>query len=280
MQTLKLLLFTHYLLYLYILTIVFLFTHFQNTGCIYICKKLHARWFRSVPSLEVTISRPLKRGHVNSPSQKGHQELPGVSTQFGWTDGPLKSNWWMSVWSWRQGYLGSFELYGFALQCEGTSGFVWKGPDVWIGRSGGDWVWVYFELELDYLRMFTSRKLTWQWNIHHVKMYFLLNIGILQYHVSFQGCMKLYFWILSYVWKQDVWLHIAHNMFVIVVSTKVWKLCINLHVYIISFINFTSMQMFNWSFIWQPTLSLNKFHFLTTNPGWFWRESLWISLLT
>ena len=32
------------------------------------------------------------------------------------------------------------------------------------------------------------RKLTWQWNIHHLKMYFLVNMGIFQCHVSFQGC--------------------------------------------------------------------------------------------
>ena len=35
-------------------------------------------------------------------------------------------------------------------------------------------------------------KLTWQWKIHHLKMYFLLKIGIFQCHVSFQGirCLK------------------------------------------------------------------------------------------
>ncbi len=32
------------------------------------------------------------------------------------------------------------------------------------------------------------RKLTWQWKIHHLKMYFLLKMVILQCHVSFQGC--------------------------------------------------------------------------------------------
>ena len=31
-------------------------------------------------------------------------------------------------------------------------------------------------------------KLTWQWKIHHQKMYFLLKIGIFRCHVSFQGC--------------------------------------------------------------------------------------------
>ena len=33
------------------------------------------------------------------------------------------------------------------------------------------------------------RKRTWQWNIHHLKMYFLLNMGIFQCHLSFQGCI-------------------------------------------------------------------------------------------
>ncbi len=31
-------------------------------------------------------------------------------------------------------------------------------------------------------------KLTRQWKIHHLKMYFLLNMGIFQCHVSFPGC--------------------------------------------------------------------------------------------
>ena len=33
------------------------------------------------------------------------------------------------------------------------------------------------------------RKLTWQWKIHHLKMYFLLKTGILRCHVCFQGCI-------------------------------------------------------------------------------------------
>ena len=33
------------------------------------------------------------------------------------------------------------------------------------------------------------RKLTWQWKLHHVKMYFLLKMGIFQCHVSFHGCI-------------------------------------------------------------------------------------------
>ena len=32
------------------------------------------------------------------------------------------------------------------------------------------------------------RKLTWQWNIHHLKMYLLLIMGIFQCHLSSQGC--------------------------------------------------------------------------------------------
>ena len=33
-----------------------------------------------------------------------------------------------------------------------------------------------------------SRKLTYHWKIHHLKMYFLLNMGMFQCHVSFQEC--------------------------------------------------------------------------------------------
>ena len=36
----------------------------------------------------------------------------------------------------------------------------------------------------------TPRKLTWQSKTHHLKMYFLLNMGIFQRHFSFQGCNK------------------------------------------------------------------------------------------
>ena len=36
---------------------------------------------------------------------------------------------------------------------------------------------------------FTPWKLTCQWNTHHLKMYFLLKMGISQCHVSFQECI-------------------------------------------------------------------------------------------
>ena len=34
---------------------------------------------------------------------------------------------------------------------------------------------------------YTPRKVTWQWKIHRLKMYFLWTLGIFQCHVSFQG---------------------------------------------------------------------------------------------
>ena len=39
---------------------------------------------------------------------------------------------------------------------------------------------------------YPPRKLTWQWNIQHLKTYFLLNMGIFQCDFSFQGCRLLY----------------------------------------------------------------------------------------
>ena len=51
---------------------------------------------------------------------------------------------------------------------------------------------------LDYSRALLPRKLTWQWEIHHLKMYFLLKLGIFQCHVSFQGCNEAIF-----SWKDD-----------------------------------------------------------------------------
>ena len=45
----------------------------------------------------------------------------------------------------------------------------------------------YRDLAL-YLCMVHPRKLTWQWEILHLKMYFLFKMGIFQCHVSFQGC--------------------------------------------------------------------------------------------
>ena len=45
----------------------------------------------------------------------------------------------------------------------------------------------------------TPRKPKWQWKIHHLKMYFLLKMGIFQCHVSFQGCnfhfVSWIFWV-------------------------------------------------------------------------------------
>ena len=40
--------------------------------------------------------------------------------------------------------------------------------------------------------MLPPRKLTWQWTIHHLKMYFRFRIWIFQCHVSFQGCTYSY----------------------------------------------------------------------------------------
>ncbi len=65
-----------------------------------------------------------------------------------------------------------------------------------------------------------SRKLRWQWKIHHLKMYFLLKMGIFQCHVSFQGStppkfnssplkndgweMILSFWVSAYLQGRHV----------------------------------------------------------------------------
>ena len=53
-----------------------------------------------------------------------------------------------------------------------VSNMFYVHPDSW----GNDPIWLL------------PWKLTWQWRIHHLKMYFLLNIVIFQCHVSFQGC--------------------------------------------------------------------------------------------
>ena len=48
----------------------------------------------------------------------------------------------------------------------------------------------------------TPRKLTWQWKIHLLKMYFLLKMGIFQCHVSFQECTpKKVLGIFHLFWK-------------------------------------------------------------------------------
>ena len=41
----------------------------------------------------------------------------------------------------------------------------------------------------DSLIYIPPRKLTWQWKIHYLKMYFPLKMVIFQCHVSFQGCI-------------------------------------------------------------------------------------------
>ncbi len=38
------------------------------------------------------------------------------------------------------------------------------------------------------IAIYPPRRLTWQWKINHLEMYFLLKMLIFQYHVSFQGC--------------------------------------------------------------------------------------------
>ncbi len=40
------------------------------------------------------------------------------------------------------------------------------------------------------------RKLTWQWNIDHLKIYFLLKTGIFHCHVSFRECNYIYIYII------------------------------------------------------------------------------------
>ena len=44
-------------------------------------------------------------------------------------------------------------------------------------------------MQVEPQQMIPPKKLTWQENIHHLKMYFLLKIVMFQCHVSFQGCM-------------------------------------------------------------------------------------------
>ena len=51
--------------------------------------------------------------------------------------------------------------------------------------SGLSWYWS----QVSWLIRITKKKLTWQWKIHHLKMYFLLKMGIFQCNVSFQGCI-------------------------------------------------------------------------------------------
>ena len=88
-----------------------------------------------------------------SPSQKGHKELPGVYS-------PVRMDPSNPIFPWEaddKATLEASSYMGLRFNVRGVR-FCLKGPDVWIGRSGGDWVWVYFEI--DYLRMFTSRKLT------------------------------------------------------------------------------------------------------------------------
>ena len=41
------------------------------------------------------------------------------------------------------------------------------------------------------MKVYPAWKLTWQWKIHHLKMYFLLKMGIFRCYVSFQGCNSL-----------------------------------------------------------------------------------------
>ncbi len=63
--------------------------------------------------------------------------------------------------------------------------FGWNGTHFTLGKPR--YIYIYF--------FFWQRSQMWKhpktnmtsWNIHHLKMYFLLNMGIFQCHVSFQG---------------------------------------------------------------------------------------------
>ena len=60
--------------------------------------------------------------------------------------------------------------------------------------EGGEW-WVMIQVEMDQTRVIwpiSPQKLTWQWNIHHVKMYVLLNTGTFHCHDSFRECNCLF----------------------------------------------------------------------------------------
>ena len=56
--------------------------------------------------------------------------------------------------------------------------------------GGGQW-WVMIQVVMDQMRVtwpISHQKLTWQWNIHHLKMYVLLNMAIFRCHDSFREC--------------------------------------------------------------------------------------------
>ena len=73
-----------------------------------------------------------------------------------------------------------------AQRCWG--GMLWDWTFQFVGWS---MVWKMLLLSNHpvFLGYLPPRKLTWQWKILHLKMYFLLNMGIFQHHVSFQGSM-------------------------------------------------------------------------------------------
>jgi len=50
-------------------------------------------------------------------------------------------------------------------------------------------VFQHFFVEEMFLINVPTRKLTWQWKTHHLKMYFLVKIDIFQCHARFQGCI-------------------------------------------------------------------------------------------
>ena len=74
----------------------------------------------------------------------------------------------------------------------------WMGWMRWSGKAErGGWGAEMLDVWVGGLHPW---KLTWQWKIHHLKMYFLLNIGICQCHVSFQGCIT----------RSETWCMILH----------------------------------------------------------------------
>ena len=172
-------------------------TSIFNPGCL--GDLLGMKSYPVIYGLEYTIIRiPTKQVvYFFKDFAKKKSPLPGEMIQFdlrkffqmGWFNHQLQEENVFTPWKIKWLLQMNFHIWGdfFALFSEAS-------------------LWVSGRLhQTSLLKMIHNpRKLTWQWNIYHLKMHLLLTMGIFQCHVSFQGCVLLVF---GWNWlNEDKWI--------------------------------------------------------------------------
>ncbi len=79
-----------------------------------------------------------------------------------------------------------FQINQKKMRCLGFDIATFEGLEKWL-PGGHPGIFETPGFLLGVVIYSPPRKLAWQWKIHHLKLYFLLKMGMFQCHVSFQG---------------------------------------------------------------------------------------------